>query len=226
MQRRVSSRELKLDAVKQVRDRGVAVSQASRGFDVAESVLRRWIRDLASDPAQFSVAVARRGQSSRRWTVCAACSKLRVEASHSKRSSGVPRQGCELQFAFVQASFSLAIGLAAFLAGRLSVGLSHLADRPPGPLVVAEKRMAPQVGQASWPATAPVAPSPFGTACWPQAPAADCRRSGGSGGEPPLPRSGPRRRVRRHPALLQPEAATPQLRPSLLNGVRSNFERG
>ncbi len=35
-----------------MRDRGVAVSQASRDLDVAESVLRRWMRDLASDPAQ------------------------------------------------------------------------------------------------------------------------------------------------------------------------------
>ena len=52
MQRRVFGREFKLEAVKLVRDRGVAVSQASRDLDVAESVLRRWIRDLASDPAQ------------------------------------------------------------------------------------------------------------------------------------------------------------------------------
>jgi len=52
MQRRVFSREFKLEAVKLVRDRGVAVSQASRDLDVAESVLRRWIRDVASDPAQ------------------------------------------------------------------------------------------------------------------------------------------------------------------------------
>ena len=52
MQRRVFSREFKLEAVKLVRDRGVAVAQASRDLDVAESVLRRWIRDLAFDPAQ------------------------------------------------------------------------------------------------------------------------------------------------------------------------------
>ena len=52
MRRRVFSWEFKLEAVKLVRDRGVAVAQASRDLDVAESVLRRWIRDLAFDPAQ------------------------------------------------------------------------------------------------------------------------------------------------------------------------------
>ena len=30
-------------------ERGVAVAQAARDLDVAESVLRRWIRDVASD---------------------------------------------------------------------------------------------------------------------------------------------------------------------------------
>jgi transposase len=38
--------------VKLVRDRGVAVAQASRDLEVAESVLRRWMRDLSSDPVQ------------------------------------------------------------------------------------------------------------------------------------------------------------------------------
>ena len=52
MQRRVFSREFKVEAVKLVRDRGVAVAQASRDLDVAESVLRRWMRDLAADPGQ------------------------------------------------------------------------------------------------------------------------------------------------------------------------------
>ena len=52
MQRRVFSREFKLEAVKLMRDRGVAVAQASRDLDVAESVLRRWVRDVAADPAQ------------------------------------------------------------------------------------------------------------------------------------------------------------------------------
>ena len=41
MQRRVFSRELKLEAVKLVTERGVAVAQAARDLDVAQGVLRR-----------------------------------------------------------------------------------------------------------------------------------------------------------------------------------------
>ena len=50
MGRRIFSREFKLDAVKLVRERGVSVVQASRDLDVAESALRRWIRDASADP--------------------------------------------------------------------------------------------------------------------------------------------------------------------------------
>ena len=49
MQRRVFSREFKLEAVKLVTERGVAVVQAARDLDVAESVLRRWMKDVAAD---------------------------------------------------------------------------------------------------------------------------------------------------------------------------------
>ena len=48
--RRKFSREFKLEAVKLVRERGVAVAQACRDLDVAESVLRRWMRELAEAP--------------------------------------------------------------------------------------------------------------------------------------------------------------------------------
>jgi transposase len=50
MGRRIFSREFKLEAVKLVRDRGVAVVQACRDLDIAESVLRRWIRESEADP--------------------------------------------------------------------------------------------------------------------------------------------------------------------------------
>ena len=52
MQRRVFSREFKLEAVKLIKDRGVAVAQAARDLDVAESVLRRWAREGGMDPQQ------------------------------------------------------------------------------------------------------------------------------------------------------------------------------
>jgi transposase len=50
--RRQFSREFKLEAVRLVKERGVAVVQAARDLDVHENVLRKWMRELASDPQQ------------------------------------------------------------------------------------------------------------------------------------------------------------------------------
>ncbi len=50
MGRRTSNREFKLEAVRLVRDRGVAVAQACRDLEIAESVLRRWLRETEADP--------------------------------------------------------------------------------------------------------------------------------------------------------------------------------
>lgn len=50
MQRRKFSREFKLEAVKLVRERGVAVAQVARDLDVHEKVLRKWVRDHGVDP--------------------------------------------------------------------------------------------------------------------------------------------------------------------------------
>ena len=52
MQRRNFSREFKLEAIKLIKERGVAVAQAARDLDVAESVLRRWLREGIADPQQ------------------------------------------------------------------------------------------------------------------------------------------------------------------------------
>ena len=52
MHRRVFSREFKLEAVKLIKERGVAVAQAARDLGVAESVLRRWTREGEMDPRQ------------------------------------------------------------------------------------------------------------------------------------------------------------------------------
>lgn len=48
MVRRKFTKEFKFEAVKLVTDRGVAVAQAAR--DLAESVLRRWMREAAVAP--------------------------------------------------------------------------------------------------------------------------------------------------------------------------------
>lgn len=52
MQRRIFSREYKLEAVKLVRERGVTVAQAARDIDVHENVLRKWVREYGDDPSQ------------------------------------------------------------------------------------------------------------------------------------------------------------------------------
>ena len=51
MTRRKFSREFKIEAVKLVTDRGVAVAQSARDLDVAASVLRRLMRKLTATPA-------------------------------------------------------------------------------------------------------------------------------------------------------------------------------
>ena len=50
MQRRKFSREFKLEAVRLMKERGVAVTQAARDLDLHENVLRKWVRDLSMDP--------------------------------------------------------------------------------------------------------------------------------------------------------------------------------
>jgi transposase len=50
MRRRRFDRAFKLEAVKQVRERGVSAAQAARDLDVHENVLRKWIKEFAADP--------------------------------------------------------------------------------------------------------------------------------------------------------------------------------
>jgi len=58
MVRRKFTKEFKFEAVKLVTERGVAVAQAARDLDLAESVLRRWMREAAEAPALHSPAMA------------------------------------------------------------------------------------------------------------------------------------------------------------------------
>jgi transposase len=52
MERRRFTREFKLEAVKLVTDRGVAIAQAARDLDISGQVLRRWVKEFASDQQQ------------------------------------------------------------------------------------------------------------------------------------------------------------------------------
>jgi len=47
--RRKFSREFKLEAVRLVKERGVAVTQAARDLGVHENVLRKWVKELVAD---------------------------------------------------------------------------------------------------------------------------------------------------------------------------------
>ncbi len=52
MQRRKFGREFKVEAVRLIKERGVAAAQAARDLDVHENVLRKWVKELSADPAQ------------------------------------------------------------------------------------------------------------------------------------------------------------------------------
>jgi transposase len=52
MARRIFSREFKVEAVGLVQERGASIAQASRDLDLNDNVLRRWIREICSDPSQ------------------------------------------------------------------------------------------------------------------------------------------------------------------------------
>ena len=52
MERRKFTREFKIEAVRLVKQRGVSVAQAARDLDVHENVLRKWVKEFGSDPAQ------------------------------------------------------------------------------------------------------------------------------------------------------------------------------
>jgi transposase len=50
MERRKFTREFKLEAVKLIKDRGVAVSQAAEDLGVHQTQLRKWLKDFEGDP--------------------------------------------------------------------------------------------------------------------------------------------------------------------------------
>lgn len=50
--RRIFSREFKLEAVRLVTERGVAVAQAVKDLEVHENVLRKWVRELRDAPQE------------------------------------------------------------------------------------------------------------------------------------------------------------------------------
>jgi transposase len=50
MERRRYAQEFKLEAVRLVKERGVAVAQAARDLGIHQNVLREWVRAFGKDP--------------------------------------------------------------------------------------------------------------------------------------------------------------------------------
>lgn len=92
MTRRKFSREIKIEAVRLVSDRGVAAAQAARDLDMAESVLRRWMREMTATPA---AAFPGNGQIRADLAEIAALkeevTRLRAERDILKKSAAFPR---------------------------------------------------------------------------------------------------------------------------------------
>ena len=61
MKRQKFSREYKLEAVKQVRERGVSSAQVARDLGVGANVVSRWVREASGDIRKaFRVRVSSR----------------------------------------------------------------------------------------------------------------------------------------------------------------------
>lgn len=88
MTRRKFSREFKLEAVKLVTERGVTVAQACRDLELAESVLRRWMREGTAAPATaFSGNGQQRADLAEIATLKKEVAKLRAERDILKKAA-------------------------------------------------------------------------------------------------------------------------------------------
>ncbi|WP_371212523.1 IS3 family transposase [Methylocystis sp. ATCC 49242] len=102
MARRIFSREFKVEAVRLVKERGVTVAQACRDLDVHENVLRRWVRDLTTDPVQaFPGHGQRKPEQLEIERLRREVAKLRAERDILKKAGSLLCEGSEMRFAFV-----------------------------------------------------------------------------------------------------------------------------
>lgn len=100
--RRQFSREFKVESVKLVTQRGVAVSQAARDLDVSESVLRRWMRELAEDPGQaFPGKVVMKPEHAEIDRLRKDVAKLKMKRDIPKRCRCPLGEGVDVKFGFV-----------------------------------------------------------------------------------------------------------------------------
>jgi transposase-like protein len=103
MQRRKSSREFKVEAVRLVRERGASVAQASRDIAVHENVVRKWVKEFGADPKP---AFPRHGQMKPEQLEI---DRLRREVAKLKAERDMPQKkgrsrlckGVDMKFGFI-----------------------------------------------------------------------------------------------------------------------------
>jgi transposase len=129
MQRRKFSREFKVEAVKLVRERGVSVAQAGRDLDVHENVLRKWVKEFGSDPAQaFPGHGQMKPEQQEIERLRREVAKLKAERDILKRPRPTSRRKRYEVRLHREAPGYLAGGMAMRSDGRVSVGLPCLAE--------------------------------------------------------------------------------------------------
>jgi len=102
MQRRKFSREFKVEAVRLIRERGVSAAQAARDLDVHENVLRKWVRELASDPRQaFPGHGQMKPEQLEIERLRREAAKLKAERDILKKGRSLLREGVDMKFVFV-----------------------------------------------------------------------------------------------------------------------------
>ncbi|RVT38474.1 IS3 family transposase [Sphingobium algorifonticola] len=102
MQRRKFSREFKLEAVRLVKERGVAVAQAARDLDVHENVLRKWVREFAADKQDaFPGHGQMKAEQQEIQRLRREVAKLKAERDILKKGRGLLREGLDMRFTFI-----------------------------------------------------------------------------------------------------------------------------
>ncbi len=86
--RRIFSREFKIEAVRLVTERGVAVAQAAKDLEVHENVLRKWVRELRDEPqGAFPGNGKQKTQDVEIARLCKEVAKLKMERDILKRAA-------------------------------------------------------------------------------------------------------------------------------------------
>lgn len=90
--RRTFSREFKLEAVKLVTERGVAVAQAAKDLDVHENVLLKWVRELRDEPLDHQVPHTQLFVRPRKGEAYRACGPVTLESAEGDRPMSIVRK--------------------------------------------------------------------------------------------------------------------------------------